>query len=202
MVQVIAGHAADRELDPRALHGMYRLRNSVFHERLGWDVTSRGGLERDEYDEFDPVYLIAREPSRHVSGCMRLLPTTGSYMLRDTFPELLRGEEEPCDEKVWDVSRFAVASAGDATPGHAGSSEITLELVRAAVDYAFEHGIEAYVAVVSLGLERIFRRIGLPVRRFGDGKSARIGDVRAVACRIEMNEEARRSVRRTVRRAA
>lgn len=201
MVTVLAGRAGDSQIDPHALHGMYRLRDRVFHDRLGWSVSSRGGLERDEYDDLDPVYLIARGPGRTVSGCMRLLPTTGRYMLRDTFPQLLRGEPGPSDERVWDVSRFAVLPSSRQQRA-VTSSEITLELVRGAIDHAFEQGIDAYVAVVSVGLERIFRRIGLPLRRLGDGRPQHLGEVRSVACWIDMNDAARESVLRTARRAA
>lgn len=200
MVTVLSGRARDPAIDPHALTGMFRLRDQVFHDRLGWEVPSHGGLERDDYDDLDPVYLIARGPGRKVSGCMRLLPTVGPNMLDDTFPQLLRGEPEPRDARLWDVSRFAVAPPDDKRS--ASSSEVTLELVRSAIEYAFEHDIEAYVAVVSVGLERIFRRLGLPLRRFGDGRSQWVGDVRTVACRIEMNDEAWQSVDRISRRAA
>ncbi len=194
MVTVLTGRAQDAAIDPHALHGMFRLRDRVFHERLGWQVSSRSGLERDAYDDLDPTYLIARGPGRAVTGCMRLLPTTGPYMLRDTFPNLLRGDDPPADARLWDVSRFAVAPP-DALRS-AASGEVTLALVRTAIDHALEQGIEAYVAVISVGLERIFKRIGLPVRRFGDGQSERIGDVRSVACRIEMNEQVQQRVAR------
>lgn len=197
MVTVLTGRAHDAAIDPHALHGMFRLRDRVFHGRLGWDVSSRSGLERDDYDDLDPTYLIARGPGRSVTGCMRLLPTTGRYMLRDTFPQLLRGDDPPADARLWDVSRFAVAPP-DALRSSA-SGEVTLALVRAAIDHALEEGIDAYVAVVSVGLERIFKRIGLPVQRFGDGQSERIGDVRSVACWIDMNAQVQE---RVARRAA
>ena len=203
MVLVLCGRAADAGIDTRALHGMFRLRSEVFHERLGWDVSIRGGIERDHYDDQDPVYLIADIPGRGVVGCMRLLPTTGPNMLCSTFPELLAGERAPCCPRVWDISRFAVACpAGAAASASPGSSAVTVALVRALHEHALAQGIGHGVAVVSLGLERILRRLGLPLRRFGDGRDRRVGDVRAVACWIDMTREVRDALRRAESRAA
>ena len=35
---------------PGCLESMHRLRHHVFIERLGWDISSVGGLERDQFD--------------------------------------------------------------------------------------------------------------------------------------------------------
>src|SRR5687768_18329785 len=78
-------------LDQRAVLGMYRLRHEVFHDRLGWEVTTDNGMEHDEFDHADPVYVLAKGDEGEVLGCWRLLPTTGPNMLKDTFPQ--RSEE-------------------------------------------------------------------------------------------------------------
>jgi acyl homoserine lactone synthase len=64
------------------LEGMFRLRFEVFHEKLGWEVsTTSDGFERDEYDNLERVaYVLATGESGQVDGCWRLLPTTGPYM--------------------------------------------------------------------------------------------------------------------------
>ena len=94
--------------EPDVLQEVYRLRDAVFRERLAWDVASQDGCERDRYDDFCPVYLIANDDDGRVEGCWRLLPTTGPYMLRDVFPELLDGHPPPAAADVWEISRFAV----------------------------------------------------------------------------------------------
>ncbi len=42
-------------------------------------------------------------------GSWRLLPTTGPYMLRDVFPQLLHGVAAPAAADTWEISRFAVS---------------------------------------------------------------------------------------------
>ena len=71
---------------------MHRLRYRIFKERLGWDVQVSGDMEVDEFDACLPVYLLQRNEDGHIQGCVRLLPTTGPTMLRDTFPALLDGQ--------------------------------------------------------------------------------------------------------------
>ncbi len=195
MQELVTVRPGEQRRDPFALHGMHRLRHQVFRHRLGWEVPSQQGLERDEYDDCDPVYILARGPARRVQGCVRLLPTTGPYMLRDTFPELLAGEPAPEDPGVWDASRFAVhrsAAAGSQTVMPHGRP--AADLVLAAVDHAIEEGIHHYVAVVSVGFERILRGLGLPVTRFGDGRARRIGKALSVALWIETSLASRQSL--------
>jgi len=194
MAAILMGKARDPELDSGALDAMFRLRHCVFHERLGWDVNSSDGMEIDLYDDLDPVYMIARNESRRVEGCWRLLPTTGSYMLRDTFPELLAGEELPSDERVWELSRFAVAPTSSSDCRQANFSDVTFSMMQQVVQYADDNGIDAYVTVTSVALERMLRRAGIPLQRFGDGKARRIGRVLSVACWIPINAQCRAAV--------
>ncbi|MEX0606424.1 MAG: acyl-homoserine-lactone synthase, partial [Halofilum sp. (in: g-proteobacteria)] len=141
--------------DPYSLHNMYRLRHEVFHERLGWEVTSAQGLEQDEYDALQPVYLITRGPQREVTGCLRLLPTSGPYMLRDTFPQLLAGETPPADARIWDISRMAVAKpvGRDGVRG-----EVTVVIARAPDEAPVQVGqddlVERVRSLVATGLPK------------------------------------------------
>lgn len=194
MSTILMGRAEDTRLDPAAVDGMFALRHTVFHDRLGWDVDSRGGRERDRYDDLDPIYMIVRRKPSGVEGCWRLLPTTGSYMLRDTFPELLDGEEAPCDPRVWELSRFALApvSRDDRRQAHFG--ETTFAMMQQVVQYAEDHGIDAYVTVTSVALERMLRRAGIPLRRFGAGRARRVGRVMSVACWIPIDEACHEAV--------
>lgn len=174
--------------DPRILRGMFRLRHRVFRETLQWDVSSENGLERDRFDDLQPVYNLTCDGWQRVSGTMRLLPTTGPTMLGEIFPQLLRGEAMPCQPQTWEISRFAVAPPEGRATAQANISGETLALLRKAAEFGRDNGIRDYVFVTSVAVERLLRRLGLPVQRFGDGQAQRIGRVLSVACWLPVNE--------------
>ena len=120
--QIVVGRPSEGRFDTRLLHSLYRFRHRVFRQRLGWEVSSVGGMEYDFYDEIDPMHVAACLPGGQVIASSRLLPTGGPYMLRDVFPELLRGESAPCASDVWEVSRFAVEPADRNARGHPGAA--------------------------------------------------------------------------------
>lgn len=188
--------ARSHELQNRKhiLQNMFRLRNTVFYERLGWQVKSHDQMEQDEYDDLNPVYFIAHNNDGEAKGCWRLLPTDGPYMLKDVFPELLDGEAAPNDPAVWELSRFATAPLDNSDFSQAHLSEVTFDMLRKMFDFCFAHDVERCVFVTSVALERLMRRIGLQVHRFGRGKPKRIGNVMTVACWVDVNEQTRQAI--------
>ncbi len=176
--------ATRKEFDSKSLWEMHRLRAKIFREKKGWSVPVISGMEIDGYDALDPFYLMIREPLRGICGCTRVLPTDGPYMLKDTFPELLYGNPPPNNPKVWELSRFAVES--DAGQGF-GFSEVTLDVLRELVLFGDKMGIEEYVLVTTSSIERMMRRSGLEVSRFGP--AMRIGVENAVAIRFNIGRQ-------------
>jgi acyl homoserine lactone synthase len=88
------------------LSEMYRLRRRIFKVRLDWSVSVSGDLELDVFDALNPTYLIAVDHDT-VTGCVRLLPTTGPTMLADTFPMLLDGQPAPRSDRILESSASA-----------------------------------------------------------------------------------------------
>ncbi len=189
MSQILMGGGNIPRFDERTLCGMFAFRHEVFSKKLGWEVDTRGGMEYDLFDTFNPVYMIAKDNRGSVEGCWRLLPTKGPYMLRDTFPQLLRGEPVPCDKQVWELSRFAVDAGKESDNGQAPLSSLTMDMIRTLYDFAVANHIDQFVTVTSVALERLLKRTGLPIHRFGDGKAQRVGRVLTVACWVEINEQ-------------
>ncbi len=179
---------------PDSLKGMFQFRHKVFYERLGWEVGSQDGMERDAFDDLDPVYMLAEAQDNEVEGCWRLLPTTGAYMLEETFPQLLRGASAPKDPAIWEISRFAVLPAASSSSRQATLCSITFDILRSGVDFADRNGIRHYVFVTSVAVERLLKRAGLPLRRFGDGRAQKVGKVLSVACWIDIDDETRQAV--------
>ena len=171
-------------LDDATLQAMYRLRHAVFHDRLGWDVTSDHGMEHDEFDQVNPIYTLARGADDEIEGCTRLLPTTGPYMLKDVFPELLAGQPAPQQRDVWEVSRLALAEGKSDSSGY-GMGSIAMGMLAAAARFAKASGICRYVFATTVFLERMLRHRGLHIERIGP--PMRIGRVMSVACRVEID---------------
>lgn len=48
---------------------LYRFRNRVFSDRLGWDVESHRGLERDSFDTPDTHWVLI-EDEQGLCGCI------------------------------------------------------------------------------------------------------------------------------------
>ena len=172
------------EFDKKLLGEMHKLRAQVFKERKGWDVSVIDVMEIDGYDALSPYYMLIQEdtPEAQVFGCWRILDTTGPYMLKNTFPELLHGKEAPCSPHIWELSRFAINSG---QKGSLGFSDCTLEAMRALARYSLQNDIQTLVTVTTVGVEKMMIRAGLDVSRFGP--HLKIGIERAVALRIELN---------------
>ncbi len=202
MTEIIVGRIHDRGFDKQLAQGMFCLRHEIFHQRLGWEVESHDGMERDRYDGLDPTYMVAYEDDRRVSGCWRLLPTTGPYMLRDTFPQLLQGEAPPSDPAIWELSRFAVRAGQESACAQASLNGITFAMLRAAYEFAVLNRIRSYVTVTSVALERLMLRAGIPLRRFADRKARRVGRVLTVACWIDIDDRLQQALCQPAGRAA
>lgn len=187
---VVVGRAGDGTLTQAQMRSMFELRYEVFHQKLGWAVSVTNRQERDEYDLIDPWYMLASQDAK-TSGCWRLLPTLGPYMLSDTFSTLLRGESAPHADDIWELSRFAATSPSRRHKGQIFLGSLTCEMISGLVEFADLHGIRDYVTVTSVSVERLMKRIGIPMIRFGDGLSTQIGQTESVACWIPVNHQFR-----------
>lgn len=177
----------------RALDSLFRLRHRVFKERLDWEVPSRDGRERDQFDDESPVYLAYHGDDGEVIGCVRLLATTGPNMIRDIFPHLAE-EPIPAETTVWEVSRFGIDAGDDVILGAGQINAITYALVAGIHEVGLDHGITHMVAVMDVRIERILRRAGCLMRRIGTPR--RIGNCVALAVEFEVSPTALEDIRR------
>lgn len=175
---------ARRDFQSKTLWEMHRLRARIFRERMGWEVSLLGGMEIDGYDALDPHYMVIQEGNDVVRGCWRLLPTQGPYMLKDTFSQLLHGQAAPEAADVWELSRFAIETEGPQGFGFAG---LALEAMREIVIFGDKMGIGHYVTVTTTAIERLLRKTGIAITRYGP--PIRIGVENAVALDIDIGEK-------------
>lgn len=155
---------------PEGLHSkVARYRHKVFVERLGWPLQTEGGVELDQFDRPDTVYVVAQNEDDHVFGCARLLPTTSAYLLGEVFPQLLNGLPPPCSSDVWELSRFAVMDFNSRTTSalRQFSSPMTIKLLQESIACAAALGAKRLITVSPIGVERLLRAAGLRVHRAG-----------------------------------
>ena len=117
-----------------------------------------------------------------------MLPTTGPYMLRDVFSELLEGRPAPRDPAVWECSRFAVETEGGANgDGLAAFGRSTSEIFCGLVEFCIASGIRQIVTVYDVRIARLLPRIGCtPIWR---SRSRRIGNSLALAGAFDIDTE-------------
>lgn len=172
-------------LPQQLIEGMYALRCQVFHEKLSWDVKVTNGLEYDEFDDADTVYVIGvNSYTGRVEASWRLRQSTTTYMLKDTFGQLL-DRPAPNQPSIWEVSRFAVINTPYAESGAGSFSELTRDLVAHTVIHGVENGITNFVWLTSLGVERMARRLGYSLDRWGHPQ--RVGRVNCVVNSIRVD---------------
>jgi acyl homoserine lactone synthase len=188
---------------------MHRLRCRVFRDRMNWDVQVSDELEIDQYDALHPIYLLQRGYDIGITGCVRLLPTTGPTMLRDTFSMLLGDADMPSAEDIWESSRFAMDVPETAPKGARGLAVGTYELFAGMIEFGLATGTyELFAGMIEFGLakrlkeivtvtdtrmERLLRAAGWPLHRIGI--PAQIGNTQAVAGYLEVSRPALQRVR-------
>lgn len=156
-MQVITGPA---EVLPNNLYAKVAgYRHQVFVEQLGWALHTENGMESDQFDRADTVYVVAQDDNGHISGCARLLPTSRPYLLGEIFPQLLNGLAPPCSPEVWELSRFAAVDLnGQAKMPGQFSSSGARKLLEESVACAVSHGAKRLITVSPIGVERLDRK--------------------------------------------
>lgn len=166
-MQFITGIPAD--LEPDIMTGVARYRHKVFVETLGWQLQCKNGLEYDQFDRDDTVYVVARNLSDQIIGTARLLPTHRPYLLGEVFPQLMNGLPVPASADVWELSRFVAMDFNAATTSAMAqfSSPIAVGLLRASLKHAAVLGAKRLITVSPLGVERLLRKAGFMAQRAG-----------------------------------
>ena len=191
---IVAINGSEKADYPYQLHAMHRIRGDVFYKRLNWDVSISDGLEKDIFDEQNPLHLLSvDELSGSVRGSVRMLPTTGPNMLRDVFPNLMIDGEIIESATIWECSRFSIAKNCDATTPGQLVSGVAGELLAAVVKIGLNAGLTEALGVFDARMIRIFRAAGYPPLLVGSPQ--RIGSFMTYAGLFEISEKALLNIR-------
>lgn len=98
----------NRRLYKDTLEDMYRMRGRVAR-RFNWAVPwFADGVDRDDFDRDDTVYLLLLNDHGRVAGCSRLNITTRPHLIDTVFPEYCDSERLVRSPSVWEFSRMFV----------------------------------------------------------------------------------------------
>lgn len=192
MIEVIQTGQAGKTL---SIIEMHRLRKIIFRDRMQWNVDiSKEGLEIDNYDLPETVYILARDNQSRVVGVWRMLPSTLPSMVRQIWPQFMEDFPLPVHEDVWETSRFGVYSYEQDNRAYVEQTRLTTaHLISALAEVCVLCGIEEIFTLYNPQVGRAVRPLGFipyavsreqPV----DGKSTIVG-------RFHMNEEMLASIR-------
>jgi acyl homoserine lactone synthase len=168
-----------------ALPSMHRLRYRAFIQRQSYNVYSIRKMEYDTYDTLAAVYAIWKDTEGLVRGCTRMAPTDRPYMIKDLWPNLVKDEELPSDDNIWEASRFCIDK--DLTPEL--RKRVHIELVYAMQEFCLYNKIYYLIGVMQPRIwKRVFIDIGWPITFLGE-PSQRPGETNIVAGRMPISAD-------------
>jgi acyl-homoserine lactone synthase len=141
----------------------FRLRHDIYVKQRKWMALDRpDGLEKDQFDTEDAVYLFCIDGGQLI-GAMRALPTLTPTLMSDIFPYLnIRGPIRRQD--VFELSRIFVIP--ERRGEHAGP-RVEMLLLTAITEYGISIGLTGFSIVLESWWLPRFERIGWKAQPLG-----------------------------------
>lgn len=151
-----------------------RARKRVFIDQKGWALPNVDGMEFDQYDTPQSIFIAIHEFGQVLAG-IRLLPTTAtcgcySYMLRDAQRGLMQDipahvlyERAPVADHIWEATRLFVSSDVPAERRSLVQAHLMTEMATIAVN----HGATHVIGIVPAVFRRWMGRLGLSALPLG-----------------------------------
>jgi len=143
---------------------MHQHRYQVFVEKLRWNLPlAKDGLEIDQYDTEDAIYILSLDKDLNVAGSMRLLPTIQDHLMSDLFSHLLN-TPEPVGERVWESSRTCFKPSVEI---RANKNAVINDLFIGMAEAAVMLGIETVTFVANMQIYSTLLEFGGKVKPLG-----------------------------------
>ena len=179
--------AVNQHLYARQLDRMFRMRHAFYVEGHGWaDLKSKAGLEVDEFDDANAVYLMSIDAFGDVAAAVRLNPTTGPTLL-GKFPDY-SDEELPKADTIWDISRWIAAPEHRRADNPRWPSNHQRELMIGILEFCLSRGLTHLTMLAELRLAERILSYGWPLRYLGAPRIYEDGKGVAVAAEVEVGQ--------------
>jgi N-acyl-L-homoserine lactone synthetase len=144
--------------DPlRASYGLFR--KQLFVDKLGWTLSTAGGMEFDEFDTNETIYTLLVGTSGIIGG-FRAIRCDNPYLASAVFPQLAEWRDYPTTPDCWEISRFGVMC--DEAPGFVAQAAYS-----AMFRFALRRQARALVALADPTYERYLATLGIKTLRYG-----------------------------------
>jgi acyl-homoserine lactone synthase len=157
MVQLVQG--ATNPTCQELLTKMFRQRYDIFVREKGWDIKSENGLEIDQYDTPETLYLIDLDRNGNVAASTRMVRTDMPFMLADVFAGMCERELTKSSD-CWELTRGAM-TRGLRGSGHYGRIQCGL------LEAALLFGVTKGCGLFSVDLISAKVRSGLDAKPMG-----------------------------------
>jgi acyl homoserine lactone synthase len=145
-------YADQLNAEPKLASGMFRDRARQFKDRLHWEVSvDEDGLERDQYDALNPLYVIWQMPDGSHGGSMRFLPTMGPTMVNDHFRHLADGKMIR-DPDIWECTRFCVSPEAP--------NDVAAALMLGGAEVGKNFALSHAIGVFGRSMTRVYGQLG------------------------------------------
>jgi N-acyl-L-homoserine lactone synthetase len=148
---------------------MLRLRKKIFFDKLNWDVSVFGDIERDRYDDLKPAYLVwTDEKQKVLYGSLRLMPTTGPTLLNDVFRKTFSENLDLCNPAIWEGTRMCV-DVGEIAQDYPGmlTQDAMSWMLLGVGECALAHGIHTLISNYEPHMKRIYQHSGAELDEIG-----------------------------------
>lgn len=196
MLQVIEGK--DRQRHAELFEAIFRARYETFVIDRCWSLPTRHGLEIDQYDNDQAVYIVDFDDAGHLQGSVRLTPTVTDSLTADYYPHLSDGGTALRDPFVYEGTRY-MASPRDKTPQN--NRVVKARILSVMTEWAWTFGVRHIQTVIDAALLRSFLQVNSATfalgtaHPYGGGKSVPGGGT-CLAIRLPVTERAIQEIRR------
>lgn len=180
MIHIVT--AENRHLFRHALMQMHVQRKQVFIDELGWKLSAESGIEIDDYDSEDAIYLIeAADPRAPVTVSARLLRTDRPHLLGERFAHLCDAGP-PSGAHIWEATRFCPSPG---TPKGEPRRSMLARMIAGIMETALLFGVERVTFVASAALAPLALKAGWNATALGPPHRAGGERLRAIAADID-----------------
>lgn len=173
-----------RHLYRKQLDDYFRIRKTIFHDTLKWDVRVTGDMEFDQYDSLPCVYILYITQSGVVAGGLRQMRMTGPTLTWEKFSDMIDEPTAIFSPNVTETTRFVIRPEEKDIRVSSGVNRTAIELCNASLEYGASMGITRHVAICEERVVKLTKLFGVECQTLGRRTTGEGDDILCVAWEV------------------